>query len=142
MSGVEGMPPFRIKPIEHTLRAYHSAKADPHGHVVVMTGRVDTPEMRRAVSGALRKIGVRGHQHGHDLFLKPQSHKPIKTHDWKGEMLQRFHGEHPHLERIHMWDDRKDHLAHFSNVLKKLNVKHELNHVQDPNWTSNMPSHT
>lgn len=142
LTGTEHAP-FKIRPIKNTLKAYHAAKADPHGHVVIMTGRVNRPEMRQAVSASLRKIGIKNHQHGHNLFLKPPNEKgkEQKTEHWKAEMLRQFHKQHPHLEKVHMWDDRAEHLDHFAKTLHELGVKHELHHVKDPRWSGDMPSH-
>lgn len=140
--------PLKTKPIESTIKGYHAAKASPNSRVVVMTGRVDTPEMRDAVSRTLHKIGVKGHEHGHDLFLKPPGKGPDgkkrQTHDWKAEMLRRFRKQHPNLRHVHMWDDRPEHLDHFGEVLKNHGVKHTLNHVAHPEWEWNnkMPSTT
>jgi len=137
--------PFPIKPIEHTVKGYHAAKASPHSKVVVMTGRLDHPEMRKAVSGALHKIGVKGHEHGKDLFLNPGTKpgdKRVDTHQWKANMLHRFSKEHPHLKHVHMWDDREEHIDHFSKTLKALKLKHTLHHVKDPRWKTDMPKHS
>ena len=95
--------------------------------------------MQDAVSHTLHKLGVRGHKHGHDLFLKPPQDgkkKPMKTAEWKGHMLKRFHSEHPHLKHVHMWDDRPEHIEHFRKVLSDLGVKHTLHHVDDEHWGS------
>jgi len=127
--------PFEAHPIERTLKNYHAAKQDPHSKVVVMTGRIHKPEMADAVSHTLHKIGVQGHKHGHDLFLRPPQDgkkKPIKTAHWKGHMLRQFHKEHPNLKHISMWDDREEHLDHFRDVLHDLGVRHSLHHVKDP----------
>ena len=128
--------PLKTKPIESTLKGYHAAKGQPGHRVVVMTGRVDKPEMRDAVSQTLHGIGVTGHKHGHDLFLKPphQGKNKVKTDQWKARMLHRFHAEHPHLQHVHMWDDRPEHLEHFGKVLRGLGVKHTLHHVDHPDW--------
>ena len=134
--------PFETHPIEHTLKNYHAAKQDPDSRVVVMTGRVHKPDMADAVSLTLHKLGVRGHKHGEDLFLKPprdkekEKQKVVKTAEWKGHMLRKFHQEHPHLKHVTMWDDREEHLDHFRDVLHDLGVKHTLHHVKDPGWGS------
>lgn len=138
--------PFPLRGIVPTLKAYHAAKAGPDSKVIVMTGRVNRPEMQDAVSRALRKIGVEGHKHGKDLFLKP----PItgdpdtdKTDAWKRQMIRRFAAEHPNLRHVSMWDDRRDHLASFQRQLQHLGINHKLMHVRDPEWGSDdMPSTT
>jgi Swiss Army Knife RNA repair-like protein len=131
--------PFETRPIEHTLKNYHAAKQDPNSRVVVMTGRVAKPDMQDAVSHTLHKLGVKGHTHGEDLFLKPprdKKKKNVKTAEWKGHMLRQWHKEHPHLKHVTMWDDREEHLDHFRDVLHDLGVKHTLHHVKDPGWGS------
>lgn len=136
--------PFPIKPIEDTVENYHAAKRDPKNKVVIMTGRVDKPEMRDAVTKALAKIGIHGHKHGKDLFLKPphDGETKVKTHEWKVHMLKRFATEHPNISHVHIWDDRKDHIEHFAKTIKALGKKHTLNHVDHPDWESDMPDTT
>ena len=137
--------PFPIRPIEHSVQGYHAAKQKPGSKVVIMTGRVNKPDMRHAVSGALEKIGISGHEHGKDLFLKPptsQGKKTIKTAEWKKKMIHRFVQKHPHLKHVSMWDDRPDHADQFADKLDSLGMKHSVHRVQDPRWGSNMPDHT
>ncbi|MDX1487237.1 MAG: hypothetical protein R3268_03480, partial [Acidiferrobacterales bacterium] len=139
-----------------TMKGYHAAHRDKGGRVVVMTGRCNTPDMRDAVSHALKKGGIRDHKgrelrHGGNLFLRREPHpssvrpgkKPEKvlTHLWKGEMIHKFADQHPDLKHIHIWDDRIHHAQHLAKVAKERGIHATINHVQHPEWDPEMPEH-
>jgi hypothetical protein len=146
--------PFPIKPIEDTVKGYHAAHREKGSRVVVMTGRQNTPDMRQAVSHVLKQGNITDHKgrdlrHGSNLFLRrephPHSRRPgrapekVLTHVWKGEMIHKFADQHPNLKHIHIWDDRPDHAKHLAKIAKERGIATTINHVQDPEWKSNMP---
>ena len=137
--------PFTSHPIEKTIKGYRAAKRDKRSRVIIMTGRENTPAMRKAVQRTLNSIGVTGHRPGRDLFLKPPTDargNATITHYWKSDMLRRFLHEHPNLKHVHMWDDRDHHIRHFAKTLNALGMAHTLHHVQEPEWGGNMPNST
>jgi hypothetical protein len=126
-------PPLEAEPIPDVIDRYHQAKEDGH-HVVVMTGRVDKPEMRDAVSDTLGKLGLAGHVHGRDLFLKPDD-EDVETEDWKKSKLFDLVKQHKPAH-VHIYDDRKAHGVAFAHMLKSLGVPHTFHYVQHPGWGS------
>ena len=130
------LPPFPIRAIGSTLRAFANAKRQ-NGKVIVMTGRKDSPAMRRAVKSALRKGGVTGYN---ALYLKPPS--APSTGAWKVAMIQALARKYPGLESIFMWDDRIDHVREFEQTIKGLGLNGSVTYVNDPAWGSNMPDTT
>ena len=122
---------FPVRPIPETKAHYDKAKRTKGHKAVVMTGRLDTPEMRKAVSHTLRRIGVRGHTHGHDLFLNPGR----DTAEWKKDQLMSLIRSHK-PKHVHVYDDRPTHAAEFSHLLKSMGVPHTIYNVAHPKWGS------
>lgn len=123
-------PPFPLAPIHDVVARYHQARR-AGDHVVVMTGRQDTPAMRDAVDGVLHHVGVTGHTHGKDLFLKP--HPDMDTAEWKKAQLYALLTKH-RPSHVHIYDDREDHTKDFSRLLGSLFVPHSIYHVRHPGW--------
>jgi hypothetical protein len=122
---------FPVRPIPETKAHYDKAKRTKGHKAVVMTGRQDTPEMRKAVSHTLRRIGVRGHTHGHDLFLNPGR----DTAEWKKDQLMALIKSHK-PKHVHVYDDRPTHATEFSHLLKSMGVPHTIYNVASPKWGS------
>jgi len=120
-----------VRPIPEVKAHYDRAKRTKGHKAVVMTGRLDTPEMRKAVSHTLRRIGVRGHTHGHDLFLNPGR----DTAEWKKDQLMSLIKSHK-PKHVHVYDDRPTHAAEFSHLLKSMGVPHTIYNVAHPKWGS------
>lgn len=120
-----------VSPVPETKAYYNKARKTKGHKAVVMTGRLDTPEMRKAVSHTLRRIGVRGHTHGHDLFLNPGR----DTEEWKKEQLWSLIKKH-RPQHVHVYDDRPAHAKAFGGLLKSLGVPHTIYTVQHPGWGS------
>jgi hypothetical protein len=125
-----------VHPVPETKAHYDKAKASGH-KVVVMTGRENTPEMRRAVSRNLERVGVHGHEHGKDLFLNPGR----DTEEWKKEQLWNL-VQHHKPDHVHVYDDRTHHAKAFGHMLKSLGVPHTIYTVNHPKWGAGdkMPS--
>jgi len=122
---------FPVRPIPETRAHYEKAKRTKGHKAIVMTGRSDTPEMRSAVSKTLRRIGVRGHTHGHDLFLNPGR----DTEEWKKDQLMALIKKH-RPEHVHVYDDRPSHSKAFGKLLGSFGVPHTIYNVAHPKWAS------
>ena len=123
-------PPFKITAIAKTKAAFKKAKADPKGKVVVMTGRIASPEMKKTIPPLLKRLGYGSFTFGDNLFLK-RVNAP-DTLKWKLTMLDGFVKRFPNLKRIEMWDDRAAHLPSFRSAIKRLGLEGEVTHVNEP----------
>lgn len=125
-SSIAGKP---IKAKPQVRAAYQRAKQDHLGKVIVMTGRLNTPELRKAVKDALDQAGYTGHKFGHDLFLK--NPRTRSTAEWKKKMLRGFMKRWPNATSVHMWDDRGEHVEQFKRQIKDLNREPHVVHVSE-----------
>lgn len=120
---------FDVKPVPEVKARYDAVKGQPGHHVAVMTGREDTPAMRAAVDRTLHGIGVRGHVHGHDLFLNPGA----DTKEWKkGQIMTLI--KHHRPRHVHIYDDRHAHADEFSKMLGSLKIPHTIYKISHPDW--------
>lgn len=123
------LPPFKPNPKPAIKGAYLRAKNDVHGYVVIMTGRVNTPGMRKAVSLVLKNAGFGGHTHGDNLILKN-----VNTRDtaaWKKKVMRGFTRRFPNVTTIRTWDDRGDHVEKFQQHIKDLGREGVVTHVTE-----------
>lgn len=130
---------FQVRPIPETKALYNKARTTKGHKAIVMTGRANTPEMRKAVSHTLRRIGVRGHTHGHDLFLNPG----LDTEEWKKDQLMALIKKHK-PDHVHVYDDRAHHAEAFGRLLRSMSVPHTIYTVRHPKWGAGdkMPSNS
>jgi len=119
--------PIKAKP--QVRVAYQRAKRDHLGKVIVMTGRINTPELRKAVKNALDQAGYPGHKHGRDLLLKDP--KVRRTAEWKKKMLRGLMRRFPNVTSVHMWDDRGEHVEQFRKQIKELGRQDHVVHVAE-----------
>jgi hypothetical protein len=132
--------PIPVKP--EVRAAFMQAKRDSRGKVVVMTGRVATPEMQTTVVDLLNRLGFGPLRLGDNLFLKRLNEHG--TANWKKKMLTGFTKRFPDLKEIHIWDDRCDHVRDFEQHIKSLGLvavpicvtAKELVGVAEDRWTS------
>ncbi len=121
--------PFKIEVISSTKSAFTRAKKDRAGKVVVMTGRIASPEMKKTIPALLHRLGLGTFSFGDNLFLK-RINAP-DTVAWKLSMLDNFAKRFPNLERVEMWEDRAAHVGEFRARLKKLGLEGNVHHVQE-----------
>lgn len=125
-SSIAGKP---IKAKPQVRGAYQRAKQDHNGKVIVMTGRINTPELRKAVKSALDQAGYPGHKLGRDLFLKNPNMR--STAEWKKKMLRGFMRRFPNVRAVHMWDDRGEHIEQFRQQIRDLEREPHVVHVSE-----------
>jgi hypothetical protein len=123
------LPPFKITAKPGVKGAYLRAKQDPHAKVIIMTGRINTPGMRKAVLSALKAAGYPRHKHGDDLFLKNPNTRD--TSGWKRKVLRGLMRRWPSVTSIHMWDDRGEHVEHFKKQIHALGRRANVVHVTE-----------
>ncbi len=91
-------------------------------YAMLVTGRIDK-HFRWRVPELLKQKG---------LNFDAVHLNPADTPTWKfkvelmGKYLQKF----PKVKTLHMWEDRKEHIGHFKNFLKKNNMKGNVNLVK------------
>jgi hypothetical protein len=120
--------PLEVAPKPEIKSAYNDAVRDPAGFVIVMTGRLHTKPMLKAVQSALQRAGYPKHTPGDNLFLKNPALRD--TAAWKKQMLRGFMKRFPNVEAIHMWDDRGEHVQQFETQIKELGRKSQVVLVQ------------
>jgi len=120
------LPPFEAPLIQSTYREYKAAKRAPGTKVIVMTGRMGTPALKRAVQTVLRNAGIR-HTFGDDLFLKPPGSS--NTASYKLNTLEKLAKRYPTVTTLDMWDDRADHVGDFQAKIRSLGLKGKVTHV-------------
>jgi hypothetical protein len=121
-------PPFTIGPYKEIVNLYRKMKRDPDGKVVIMTGRIASPSMKKVTQKMLTKMGLGPLRHGDNLLLKNPN--APNTLSWKTRMLKGFTKRFPDLEEIHMWDDRRNHVASFEKTIRALGLTPYVHHVK------------
>lgn len=99
-----------IKGFQDIAKALTSAKLDPKGHTILITGRVDTQEMRNAILHAFEAAGIVPPA---EMHLKQGNNS---TEVWKGKRLKEVAARFPRLQEIHLWDDRDEHIPYFKSL--------------------------
>ncbi len=128
--------------IHGTIAAARDSIANPNAYAILATGRGDRSGLRWRVPELLHQVGLRFDS----VNLAPDS----GTLAWKKHLLQsallRVSGVTPDEVSVHIWDDRKHHLAQFKQVALTLGINPEniyLTHVHarghDPECVENIP---
>lgn len=103
--------------VQETLEAYKRARKNPSNHIVVMTGRQE--HLRPQVQALLEKAGI---EMPDELVLKPTAppgEKAEETKPYKIREMKRLLEEHPHVKKVHFWEDRDKHLESFQEEAEK-----------------------
>tara|TARA_Y100000593_G_scaffold59819_1_gene110869 strand:- start:3386 stop:4339 length:954 start_codon:yes stop_codon:yes gene_type:complete len=105
-------------------------------YAMLVTGRIDK-HFRWRVPELLKQKG---------LNFDAVHLNPADTPTWKFkvELIGKYLKKFPKVKTLHMWEDRKEHIGHFKNVLKKNNIKGNVNLVKQfvrPPAVDSMPEH-
>jgi len=122
-------PPFKFAAVAKTKSALKKARQDPKGKVVVMTGRIASPPMKKTIPKLLRSLGLGEFIFGETLFLKRLNARD--TAAWKVKMIANFQARYPSLKRIEMWDDRVDHIPKFRAAIAKAGLEGKVTRVHE-----------
>jgi len=103
-------------------------------YAMLVTGRIDK-HFRWRVPELLKQKG---------LNFDAVHLNPADTPTWKFkvELMGKYLKKFPKVKTLHMWEDRKEHIGHFKNFLKKNNMKGNVNLVKQfvrPPAVNSMP---
>ena len=103
-------------------------------YAMLVTGRIDK-HFRWRVPELLKVKG---------LNFDAVHLNPADTPTWKFkvELMGKYLRKFPKVKTLHMWEDRKEHIGHFKNFLKKNNLKGNVNLVKQfvrPPAVNSMP---
>ena len=103
-------------------------------YAMLVTGRIDK-HFRWRVPELLKQKG---------LNFDAVHLNPADTPTWKFkvELMGKYLKKFPKVKTLHMWEDRKEHIGHFKNFLKKNNIKGNVNLVKQfvrPPAVNSMP---
>ena len=95
---------FKIEPIHKIVEKYKEAISDPYGYVILATGRIEKPEMRKGVENLLSKNNLKFK----DIYLNDSG----DTFKFKVNLFSKII-EQTKCDEFIMYDDRVEHLRKF-----------------------------
>ena len=110
--------------------------ANPNVYAMLVTGRIDK-FFRWRVPELLKQKGLKFDA----VHLNPAD---TPTWKFKVELMGKYLRKFPQVKTLNMWEDRKEHIGHFKNFLKKNNLKGEVKLVKQfvrPPAIDSMPEH-
>ena len=110
--------------------------ANPNVYAMLVTGRIDK-FFRWRVPELLKQKGLKFDA----VHLNPAD---TPTWKFKVELMGKYLRKFPQVKTLNMWEDRKEHIGHFKNFLKKNNMKGEVKLVKQfvrPPAIDSMPEH-
>ena len=110
--------------------------ANPNVYAMLVTGRIDK-FFRWRVPELLKQKGLKFDA----VHLNPAD---TPTWKFKVELMGKYLKKFPQVKTLNMWEDRKEHIGHFKNFLKKNNMKGEVKLVKQfvrPPAIDSMPEH-
>tara|TARA_B100000424_G_scaffold90064_1_gene67499 strand:+ start:146 stop:1078 length:933 start_codon:yes stop_codon:yes gene_type:complete len=110
--------------------------SNPNVYAMLVTGRIDK-YFRWRVPELLKQKGLKFDA----VHLNPAD---TPTWKFKVELMGKYLRKFPQVKTLNMWEDRKEHIGHFKNFLKKNNMKGEVKLVKQfvrPPAIDSMPEH-
>ena len=110
--------------------------SNPNVFAMLVTGRIDK-FFRWRVPELLKQKGLKFDA----VHLNPAD---TPTWKFKVELMGKYLKKFPQVKTLNMWEDRKEHIGHFKNFLKKNNMKGEVKLVKQfvrPPAIDSMPEH-
>ena len=110
--------------------------SNPNVYAMLVTGRIDK-YFRWRVPELLKQKGLKFDA----VHLNPAD---TPTWKFKVELMGKYLRKFPQVKTLNMWEDRKEHIGHFKNFLKKNNLKGEVKLVKQfvrPPAIDSMPEH-
>ena len=110
--------------------------ANPNVYAMLVTGRIDK-FFRWRVPELLKQKGLKFDA----VHLNPAD---TPTWKFKVELMGKYLRKFTQVKTLNMWEDRKEHIGHFKNFLKKNNLKGEVKLVKQfvrPPAIDSMPEH-
>lgn len=117
--------------ISATVASARASIADPDVWAVMATGRGSQSALRYRVPELLRQKGL----HFDEVFLAP----PSGTLAWKRRIIMRLLRDHPIIDTLRVWDDRKSHLPVFRQAAVAMGVLPENVHLTEVRARSKAP---
>ena len=96
--------------------------SNPNVFAMLVTGRIDK-FFRWRVPELLKQKGLKFDA----VHLNPAD---TPTWKFKVELMGKYLRKFPQVKTLNMWEDRKEHIGHFKNFLKKNNMKGEVKLVK------------
>lgn len=117
--------------IPATVASARASIADPDVWAVMATGRGAQSGLRYRVPELLRQKGL----HFDEVHLAP----PSGTLSWKKRTIMRILQDHPIIDTLRVWDDRRSHLPVFMQAAVAMGLSPENVHLTEVRVRSKAP---